>query len=163
MQPRLRWSGYLTVPNLSDAQVRAALSPFFIDLTLWRARTGLPADWPSADDPMIRDPPAGLPPIWGEGVSVSTATVLGDPETPWRLLVGSGQLVIEAVWLLDTRADPWPTDCPPCPPYPTRPPGTGETVTPPSEPCHPVQAGVIGVLIGGIATLAGVLLTGRRL
>lgn len=162
-QPRLRWSGYLTTPGITDAQVQSALSPFLLNLTIWRTRAALPRDWPAADDSMIQSPPAGVTPLWGEGASVSTATVIGDPETPWRLVVGSGQLVVENVWLLDASADPWQPPCTPVPGAGTVcPPCVCETVVPPTESCHPTRAGVVGVLLGA-ATVGGLLLTyGRR-
>ena len=158
-QPRRRWSGYLTAPA-TDAQGQAAIGPVLTNVLLWRTRAALPADWPAADDSEIQGPPAGVTPIWGEGTSVSTASVIGDPQTPWRLLVGSGQLVIENVWLLDTTADPWQPTCaapPPCPPC-----ASGETVVPPTAPCHPIQAGLIGALIGGVITVGALIVTGRR-
>jgi len=158
MQARLRFSGYLTVPA-SDQQVMDALAPFLVHITLWRDRTKLPTDWPVPDDPEIQDPPAGtgkgITLVWGEGNDISSESVIGDPQSPWRLLVGTGQLVIDAVWLYDSKAEPWPTTlgpcpttCPPCP--------NCEAVTPPSAECHSVSAGIFGAVVGGLAT-AGII------
>ena len=143
----LRFSGYLTAP-VTDAQISDALAPYFVGLKLYRDRSKLPADWPSRDEVAAPDKRT---PIWGEGDDVSSATVIGDPETPWRLLVGSGQLVIDNVWLYDASADPWPEALTPCPPC------MQETVKPPSCPvsqaCHGTAIGIVGALLG--AALGG--------
>jgi hypothetical protein len=97
-----------------------------------------------------------MTPIWGEGDDISSATVIGDPETPWRLLVGPGQLVVDNVWLYDASADPWPTAMMPCP---TCPPCFQQAVRPPvaSEGGHPVAIGVVGALLGAVLGGAAVL------
>ena len=107
-QPTIRFSGYLTDPSLTDAQVASALTPFFLGVELWRATTQLPSDWLSRDDSVLQGTVRGPVPIWGQGRYVSSETVIGDPETPWRLLVGDGQLVVANVWLYDAQASPWP-------------------------------------------------------
>jgi len=107
MQPIVRFAGYLTA-SATDAQVMSALSPYLLNIQLWRSPRQLPSDWLSNDDSMLRSPPPGVSPIWGQGNDVSTASVIGDPETPWRLLVGDGQLVVTDVWLYDPLATPWP-------------------------------------------------------
>ena len=114
MQPLVRFSGYLTSPALTDAQVASALAPFLMNLELWRSAAELPRDWLGRDDSMLLAPPLGVTPIWGQGSDVAASTVIGDPQTPWRLLVGEAQLVIANVWLYDPQADPWlpPADCP---------------------------------------------------
>lgn len=157
LRVHLRFSGYLTDPSVTDARLDNVLRTYLINLTLWRSRSKLPADWPSQDDTMILDPPAGRTPVWGEGYDASSATVIGDPETPWRLLVGQGQFVIENVWLYDPSADPWPTamaaNCPPC---------LQENVAPPSPAaaaqCNATSIGVLGALLGGVAGGVGVWL-----
>jgi hypothetical protein len=154
---RLRLSGFLTDPSITDAEATDALAPYFLNLTLWRDRTKLPADWPARDDSVIQQPPPGVTPIWGEGDDVSAAAVIGDPQTPWRLLVGRGQLAIENVWLYDAKANTWPESLSACP----RCPATTETVTAPSD-CRPVRAGAIGALLGSIATFAGLRWIGSR-
>jgi hypothetical protein len=108
MQPLVRFSGYLTTPHLTDTQVAGALAPFLINLQLWRSIAELPADWLVRDDSLLQNPMAWGTPVWGQGNDVSASTVIGNPETPWRLLVGDGQLVIANVWLYDPQADPWP-------------------------------------------------------
>ena len=107
MQPIVRFAGYLTT-NATDAQVMNALSPYLLNIQLWRSPRQLPSDWLSNDDSMLRSPPTGVSPVWGQGSDVSTASVIGDPETPWRLLVGDGQFVVTDVWLYDPLATPWP-------------------------------------------------------
>ena len=144
---RLRFSGYLTAP-VTDQQLAEALGVYFVGLKLYRDRAALPPDWPTRDEVAA---PAGRTAIWGEGDDISSATVIGDPETPWRLLVGQGQLVIDNVWLYDAAADPWPTAmaaCPPCMQEAVRPPSC-----PVSEECHATAIGVVGVLLG--AALGG--------
>jgi hypothetical protein len=160
MHPRLRFSGYLTDPKVTDQRLMEALGPFFVNLKLWRTSNALPNDWPTQDDSMIQSPPTGVTPIWGEGDDTSAAVYIGDPETPWRLLVGSGQLVIENVWLFDAQADPWPAALAPCPtvvcpPITNCPPSfMDETVRPPSQ-CNAVPIGVLGAALGVTATAAG--------
>jgi hypothetical protein len=148
---RIRFSGYLTVPSISDAQVTDAISSFLSGLKLWRNPSALPPDWPTRDEVA---PPPGRTAIWGEGDDVSSANVIGDPETPWRLIVGSGQLVIDNVWLYDASADPWPTTLAPCP---TCPPCFREAVRPPvrgvTPECNATAIGVLGAMLGGV--LAG--------
>ena len=153
MNARLRFSGYLTHPSITDAQVQAALSTYLGNLTLWRNSAQLPSDWPTRDDSMIQDPPQGGTAIWGEGTDFSSATTIGDPETPWRLLVGQGQLAIDNVWLYDPKADPWPDSIAPCPTPFCPPSGGGETITPPA-PRSLVPAGIVGALLGAGATAA---------
>jgi len=108
MQPIVRFSGYITDPSVSDAQVSGALARFLMDVTLWRAPSQLPSDWLTLDDSAQQNPVPGVTPVWGQGKDVSTAAFIGDPETPWRLLVGGGQLVVTDVWLYDPQATPWP-------------------------------------------------------
>ncbi len=147
----LRFSGYLTAP-VTDAQISDALAPYFVGLKLYRDRSKLPADWPSRDEVAAPDKRT---PIWGEGDDISSATVIGDPETPWRLLIGSGQLVVDNVWLYDAKADPWPEALTPCPPC------MQETVTPPSCPvsaeCNGAAIGIFGAVLGAVlgATAVG--------
>jgi hypothetical protein len=107
-QPVVRFSGYLTDPTITDAQVLRALTPFFLNPTLWRAPTQLPNDWLTLDDSAQQNPVPGVTLVWGQGTDVSAAPSIGDPETPWRLLVGGGQLAITDVWLYDPQASPWP-------------------------------------------------------
>lgn len=144
---RLRFSGYLTSP-VTDQQLQEALGVYFTNLALYRDRSQLPPDWPTRDEVAAPD---GRTPIWGEGDDISSATVIGDPETPWRLLIGSGQLVVDNVWLYDASADPWPTtmaSCPMCPPC------FQQAVRPPvKEECHSTAVGVVGALLG--AALGG--------
>jgi hypothetical protein len=142
---RIRFSGYLTVPSLTDVSVANALSPFLYSLKLWRDRSQLPPDWPSRDEVAA---PSGRTAIWGEGDDVSSADVIGEPETPWRLIAGSGQLVIDNVWLYDAKADPWPeafSSCPPCFREAVRPPS--KSITPE---CNATAIGVFGALLGGV-------------
>jgi len=157
MHPHLRCSGYLTAPA-SDASVQAALAPFLTSIQLYRSRAALPQDWPSADDSMIQDPPPGMTPIWFEGDDVSAAAVIGDPETPWRLVVGAGQLVISDVWLYDAKADPWPSSIPTCPPCASQAvaqrPFFDEKVTPPAQ-CNSGATGILGAALGAVGTAAG--------
>ncbi len=144
--PVLRWSGYLTAPA-TDAQVAGAIG--LSNFKLWRARASLPADWPVKDDPMIQQPPGGVTPIWGEGnVPVWPNDIIGDN---WRLLIGSGQLAIDALWLYDPKADPWPQELGPCPPC--KPSDCPEAVCPPSE-CHPFAAALAGSVFGAAGTMA---------
>lgn len=149
MHQVIRFSGYLTDPSTTDADVISALSPFLSPLTIWRNRSALPADWPASDDSVIRDPPPGVAPLWGEGGDVSALTVIGDPQTPWRLLARRGQIAVENVWLYDAQATPWPeSSAPMCPSCPT----ISESVAPPpSPPCRAVGMGVAGVVVGGAA------------
>lgn len=107
MQPTVRFSGYLTT-DATDAQVANALSPFLLNPVLWRSPTQLPSDWLRQDDTVLTNAAPGVTPVWGQGSYVSTAAVIGDPETPWRLLVGDGQLIVANVWLYDPQASPWP-------------------------------------------------------
>lgn len=161
MHPRLRFSGYLT-SSATDGAVTEALGPFLMNLKLWRSSASLPKDWPVSDDSVIQQPPPNVVPIWGEGDDTSSAAFIGDPETPWRLLVGSGQLVVENVWLFDPSADPWPaslTTCPPCAPASIAsaskscPPCMTETVRAPTE-CNSTSIGVLGAALGVTATAA---------
>jgi hypothetical protein len=181
MHARLRFSGYVTDPSITPDKVAFALRTFLANPQVWSSRANLPLDWPAADDSMIQDPPPGRTPIWWEGDDVTAAPTIGDAETPWRLVIGQGQLVTENVWLYDANADPWPvtlTSCPPCPPTPTCPPCSSpsapapslppspirpcpacpspfnETVTPPSQ-CNSFPTGVFGALLGGAAAAAG--------
>ncbi len=107
MQPIVRFAGYLTT-DVTDSQVVSALSPYFLNIQLWRSPNQLPRDWLTDDDSMLRGAPPGVTPVWGQGKDVSAATIIGDPETPWRLLIGDGQLVITDLWLYDAKASPWP-------------------------------------------------------
>jgi hypothetical protein len=145
---RIRFSGYLTVPSLTDQGITDALSSFLSGIKLWRDPSKLPPDWPTRDEVA---PPPGRTAIWGEGDDVSSVSVIGDPETPWRLVVGSGQLVIDNVWLFDAKADPWPTALAPCP---TCPPCFREAVRPPvrgvSPTCNATAIGVFGTALGGV-------------
>jgi hypothetical protein len=150
MHARLRFSGFITDPTLTDAKITDALSPFLLNMKLWRSAASLPADWPTRDDTVITDPPAGVVPFWGEGDDVTTASVIGDPQTPWRVLAGQGQVVIDNVWLYDANADPWPANLAPCPTCPACP--TPENVTPPSAPCSTFAVGVLGAALGATAT-----------
>src|SRR5262249_45907714 len=145
---RLRFSGFLTDPKLTDAPVTAALAPFLLNMLLWRGVDSLPKDWPVRDDSMIQHPPGGVVPFWGEGDDVTAAPFMGDPQTPWRTLAGQGQVVIENVWLYDANADPWPAPCPSG--------ATVEKITPPKSPAGTLAAGLFGVAIGAAAT-AGIL------
>jgi hypothetical protein len=146
MQPLVRFSGYLTSP-VSDAQIADALAPFLMNTELWRSAAALPRDWLVRDDSILLAPPAGVTPIWGQGNAVASATNIGDPETPWRLLIGDGQLAIANVWLYDPRAAPWlpPTDCP-------RPPRPG--LAAPPTPTAP-STGAVGALVAFAAVAAG--------
>jgi len=149
MQPVVRFSGYLTNPS-TDAQIASALAPFLLNIKMWRSGAALPRDWLVRDDSVLLDLPPGVTPVWGQGQDVAASDFIGDPETPWRLWVGSGQLVIENVWLYDARAEPWvpPTDCPTPP--------TG--VAAPASPTAP-STGSVGavVAIAAVATGAAVL------
>ena len=107
MQPTVRFAGYVTT-NATDSQVASALSPYFLNIQLWRSPNQLPRDWLGGDDSMIRGAPPGVTPVWGQGDDVSAVTVIGDPETPWRLVVGDGQLAITDLWLYDRKASQWP-------------------------------------------------------
>lgn len=151
MHARIRFSGYLTVPSLTDAKITDALSSFLSGLKLWRDPSKLPADWPTRDDSMVLNPPPNMTAVWGEGDDVSSEAVIGDPETPWRLVVGSGQLVIDNVWLFDAKADPWPEALAPCP---TCPPCMQGTIRPPSQPvsgaCNATAIGVFGAALGAV-------------
>jgi hypothetical protein len=121
MQPLVRFSGYLTDPSLTDAQILAALAPFLLNITLWRSPNQLPGDWLASDDSAQQNPVPGVTLVWGQGNDVSSASFIGDPQTPWRLLVGAGQLVVTDLWLYDPQADPWPTAASPtCQPTITR-------------------------------------------
>jgi hypothetical protein len=126
MQPIVRFSGYLTSPNLTDTEVASALSSFLMNVQLWRSPSQLPSDWLTRDDTVLQDTSRGPVPIWGQGNDVSSVDVIGDPETPWRLLAGDGQLVIANVWLYDSQADPWPASA--CSACQT---GVSEVVRPP--------------------------------
>jgi len=152
---RLRFSGYLTAP-VTDQQLAEALGVYFVGLKLYRDRAALPPDWPTRDEVAA---PAGRTAIWGEGDDISSATVIGDPETPWRLLVGQGQLVIDNVWLYDAAADPWPGAMAPCP---TCPPCFQQAVTPPVQPvsaeCNATAIGVFGAALGAVLGATGVLM-----
>jgi hypothetical protein len=106
-QPLVRFAGYLTTA-VTDTQVASALSPFLLNIQLWRSPRQLPTDWLTNDDSMLRAAPPGVTPVWGQGKDVSAASFIGDPETPWRLLVGDGQFAITDVWLYDPQAPPWP-------------------------------------------------------
>ena len=168
MQPLVRFSGYLTAPDLTDAQVAGAVGRFLMDLKLWRDPSQLPSDWLTRDDSVLQSPPPGVTPVWGQGTDVSSASVIGDPGTPWRLLVGAGQLVVENVWLYEPQADPWPaTDCLTCPSGSV---GhlSSEVVRPPSAPRRrdrvatgaAIGSAVGGVLLGVPGALGGALLGG---
>lgn len=150
LQPLVRFSGYLTAPGLTDQQVADALAPFLLDVRLWRSATQLPADWLARDDSVLRSPAPGVTPIWGQGSDVSASTVIGDPETPWRLIVGDGQLTVENVWLYDPQADPWPpaSDC--LPRYPPSPVGVSGPVAATSQ-----STGVVGAAVAVSALAAG--------
>ncbi len=161
MHSRLRFSGYLTSPSITDQQLTENLGAYFVGLKLWRDPSKLPADWPTRDDTMVLNPPPGMTPVWGEGDDVSSAAVIGDPETPWRLLIGSGQLVVDNVWLFDAAADPWPPAMAPCP---TCPPCFQQAVKPPVKPvsaeCNATAIGVFGVVLGAVLGGTAVLMRG---
>ena len=148
---RIRFSGYITAPSINDVQLTDSLSSFLSGLMLWRDPSKLPPDWPTRDDTMVLNPPPGRAPVWGEGDDVSSVSVIGDPETPWRLLSGPGQLVIDNVWLFDAKADPWPAAMSPCP---TCPPCFREAVRAPTKAitpaCNATAIGVVGTILGGV-------------
>lgn len=146
--PRLRFSGHLTDPRVTDAALTEALSPFLSNLKLYRAPSALPTDWPTRDDSNQQSKPPNVP-VWGEGDDMSVASAIGDPETPWRLLVGQGQFVFDNVWLYDANADPWPAEIAPCPVC------SLDDIKPPAQ-ARSTGVSFLGLLIGAIAGGAAV-------